>query len=126
MAASNPGKPRRDFPLFPAANGQWCRKFFLGGKRIPKYFGSCRDDPKGQRATADYLARKDAILAGLDSLAADTVQGGMTVVEMCKRVLAAKRGLLPLLSPDLLPVVLGPFGGGGRLGLSAMTRPPKE
>jgi integrase len=89
-----PSKPRPDFPLFPHGNGQWAKKFYLNGKHTPKYFGSWKDDPKGEQAIRDYLARKDAILAGLDSLGAEVVSDTMTVVEMLKRFLTAKHSQL--------------------------------
>ncbi len=97
--AQKPSKPRRDFPLFPASNGQWCRKFYLGGKRVPKYFGSWRDDPKGERAVKDFLARKDAIHAGLDNLRPEVVSDTITVVELCRQFMAAKHA--DLLAGDL-------------------------
>ena len=55
-----PKKPHKDFPLFPAGNGQWCKKV-LGR---PHYFGKWQDDPKGVRALERWLAEKDDLLAG--------------------------------------------------------------
>jgi integrase len=96
-----PSKPRPDFPLFPAANGQWCRKFFLNGKRTPKYFGPWRDDPKGERAIKDYLARKDAILSGLDNLRAGVVSDTIAVGQLMGQYLASRR--LAMVAGDLSP-----------------------
>jgi integrase len=86
-----PGKPRPDFPLFPHANGQWAKKFFLNGKHALKYFGPWSDDLKGERALLDYLARKDAILAGLDNLRVTSPGEGMTLGELVGRYLDSRR-----------------------------------
>ena len=59
-AATRPKKPRPDFPLFPDATGRW-RKKILGKTH---YFGSWRNDPKGERAIQLWLDQKDALLAG--------------------------------------------------------------
>lgn len=82
-----PPKPRPDFPLTPVANGQWVKK--VAQKKY--YFGSWRDDPKGERAVKDWLARKDAILAGLDGLRAKTTQAGITLSDLMTKFLDAFR-----------------------------------
>lgn len=55
-----PKKPRKDFPLTPHNCGLWCKKVL--GKLY--YFGSWKDDPKGNRALDRWLADKDDLLAG--------------------------------------------------------------
>ena len=86
-----PEKPHRDFPLFPHANGQWAKKFYIRGKHCLKYFGRWLDDPKGERAIRDYLARKDAILAGLDDLRLETAPDDITLGEVMGRFLESRR-----------------------------------
>lgn len=76
-------KPRPDFPLTPAGNGQWVKKV----KQVKYYFGSWKDDPKGEAALKDWLARKDAIHAGLDSLRVTTAQAGMVLGELMGKYL---------------------------------------
>lgn len=58
-----PNKPYPDFPLFPHPNGQWCKKV----NKIPYYFGSWKDDPKGEQAILNWKARQDDIRAGIDT-----------------------------------------------------------
>lgn len=58
--AERPKKPRRDFPLSPHPGGQWCKR--VCGKL--HYFGSWRDDPKGERALDRWLAERDDHQAG--------------------------------------------------------------
>ena len=59
-SGGKPGKPSRDFPLFPHQNGYWAKK--IRGKLV--YFGKWRDDPKGQRALELWIDKKDELLAG--------------------------------------------------------------
>lgn len=80
---NKPAKPRPDFPLSPAGNGQWTKKV----KQQQYYFGSWRDDPKGEAAIKDWLARKDSILAGLDKLRVATVKEGMLVCDVMTKYL---------------------------------------
>jgi integrase len=80
---SKPKKPFAGFPLFAHPNGQWAKK--VNAK--PYYFGSWSDDPKGESAIQDWLTRKDAILAGLDSLRVASVQRGMTLGDLMGRFL---------------------------------------
>jgi integrase len=68
-------KPHPDFPLTPHPNGQWVKKV----KGDLYYFGRWKDDAKGERAIADWLARKDSILAGLDKLRVASVASEMTL-----------------------------------------------
>lgn len=56
-ARTKPRKPRKDFPLFPHANGQWCKKI-----RGRLHFFGVWDDP--QAALATWLEDKDYLLAG--------------------------------------------------------------
>jgi integrase len=55
-----PKKRHKDFPLFPSGNGLW-RKMILGKLH---YFGSWRDDQKGERGMNRWLLEKDELLAG--------------------------------------------------------------
>jgi len=82
-----PKKPRPDFPLSPVGNGQW-RKVV---NRRPYYFGSWREDPRGDAALKDWLTRKDAIYAGLDTGqgGADT-SPGLEVAELITRYLTER------------------------------------
>jgi integrase len=90
-----PSKPRLDFPLSPNLNGQWWKK--VNGRAY--YFGSWKDDAKGERALLDWLARKDAILAGIDNMRVAKATTDLTVAEMVKRFLSAKH--VNLLAGDL-------------------------
>jgi integrase len=81
-----PAKPRSDFPLTPCGNGQW-RK--IVAKR-PYYFGSWRDDPKGDAALKEWLSRKDAILAGLDHVSTPKEDKGMSVHTLIQRYLTLR------------------------------------
>jgi integrase len=96
-----PQKPHRDFPLFPHANGQWAKKFYIRRKHSLKYFGPWADDRKGERALRGYLARKDAILAGLDDLRVTVATEGLTLGELMGRFLDRQR--LAMLAGDLSP-----------------------
>jgi len=80
-----PAKPRPDFPLTPIGNGQW-RKVVNGQAY---YFGSWRDDPRGEAALKDWLARKDAIYAGLDHISRQLVPdpAELTVIELVRKYL---------------------------------------
>ena len=102
-----PSKPHRDFPLFPHANGQWAKKFCLNGKPSLRYFGRWMDDLKGQRALADYLARKDAILAGLDNLRVNTATNGMMLGELMGKYLERRR--TDMLAGELSPRTYGDY-----------------
>jgi integrase len=73
-----PGKPREDFPLSIASNGQWAKK--VNQKRY--YFGSVKTDPKGVAALQDWLKRKDAILAGMDTPTVAAASNLMSLEEL--------------------------------------------
>lgn len=88
MATLKPLKPREDFPLFPADNGQWAKK--VKGKRY--HFGSWTDDPQGVAALADWVTRKDGIEAGLDSVRAKgPVVAGYTLGQLAKDFIASRK-----------------------------------
>jgi hypothetical protein len=69
-----PPLPFPDFPLRPHKNGQWFKSVWnRRTKRSEQfYFGGWKDDPQGERALRDpqfgWLARRDAIRAGIDHL----------------------------------------------------------
>lgn len=65
------------FPLYKCQNGQWAKTV----KRKSYYFGRIADDPKGEAALKDWLARKDGILAGLDNLRVEATGSGLTLGE---------------------------------------------
>lgn len=77
-------KPRPDFPLFPHATGRWAKKVL--GKL--EYFGKVANDPKGEKAYAQWLDDKDELLAGRKPRR--KMQGGLTVEQLCVRFLTAK------------------------------------
>ncbi|MEA2708129.1 MAG: hypothetical protein QOF78_730 [Phycisphaerales bacterium] len=96
-----PQKPHPDFPLFPAPNGQWAKKIKGGGdaKSKPYYFGSWKEDPKGDRAIRSYDARLAGILAGTDhfrhlAATATTTVGDLVTRYLAQRWLDAKAGTL--------------------------------
>jgi hypothetical protein len=52
-----PDKPRKDFPLSPANNGQWCKKI----RGTIHYFGVWGDP---EAAQAEYLRVREYLQAG--------------------------------------------------------------
>ncbi|MGH7135683.1 MAG: tyrosine-type recombinase/integrase [Pirellulales bacterium] len=58
--ASRPKKPSRDFPLFPHGSGQWAKK--IRGQM--HYFGSWKEDRRGENALRRYVQQRDALLVG--------------------------------------------------------------
>ncbi len=77
---TKPPKPYRDYPLFPHANGRWCKK--IRGKH--HYFGPW-GDPDG--ALSKYLDERDALHAGRTPRA-DT--SGLTIRDLCNRFMTSK------------------------------------
>jgi len=77
-------KPRPDFPLFPHSTGRWAKK--VRGKL--EYFGRIKDDPKGERALAEWLDQRDLLLAGRRRriIKADA----LTVADLANRLLTWK------------------------------------
>ena len=71
---SKPKKPRKDFPLTPHNNGQWCKK--VSGKL--RYYGTW-EDPEG--ALQEYLRDQAGMQPRSDSC---------TVAEMCNEFLETK------------------------------------
>ncbi len=69
-----PALPYEGFPLRPHKNGSWYKSVWNPRTKKSEqfYFGSWRDDRKGDRAIRDpeigYLARRDAIKAGIDNV----------------------------------------------------------
>lgn len=80
-------KPNRNFPLTPHPKGYWCKK--VNGKTF--YFGRLDSDPAGKAALADWLERKDEIIAGLPSRAD---RKGTLVGTLCFEFMKAKESLL--------------------------------
>ena len=93
-----PRLPRADFPLRPHRNGQWYKSVWNSRTKKPEqfYFGTWADDPKGERALKDpdlgWLARRDAIKAGIDNPRVDAVAGDLSLGELMARFLTFKRG----------------------------------
>jgi hypothetical protein len=92
-----PKLPRADFPLRPHKNGQWYKSVWnpLTKRSEQFYFGTWADDRKGERALKDpqlgWLARKDAIRAGVDNVRVQPVAGEMLLGELMSRFLTYKR-----------------------------------
>tara|TARA_R110000868_G_scaffold391868_1_gene662192 strand:+ start:1679 stop:2845 length:1167 start_codon:yes stop_codon:yes gene_type:complete len=79
-----PDKPRRDFPLGAASNGQWCKKI----KGRIHYFGVWSNPAA---AETEYLRVKEYLQAGrLPPAAANT---GILMSDLCNRFLNSKRAL---------------------------------
>ena len=79
-----PDKPREDFPLSPANNGQWCKK--IRGKI--HYFGVWSNP---EAAENEYLRQKEYLQAG--RLPPAKEQTGVTMNRLCNDFLNAKRAL---------------------------------
>lgn len=82
---NKPAKPSKDFPLQPAANGQWCKK--IKGKRY--HFGPWSDP---DAALARYLDQRDDLVAGRKPR--QRSQTGPTVADLANLFLTDKRGLV--------------------------------
>ena len=82
-----PGKPRKDFPLFAANNGQWAKK--IQGRKV--YFGPWSDPDAAERL---WDAQKDDLRAGRDPKARRVVEGSVSVDDMCQEFLTSKQAKL--------------------------------
>ena len=82
-----PPKPYPTFPLFAHASGRWAKK--IRGKF--EYFGSWKDDPKGERALQQFLEEQDTLYAG--GRRRRKGEHGPTVVDVCSDYLDAKEKL---------------------------------
>ncbi|MCA9009156.1 MAG: tyrosine-type recombinase/integrase [Planctomycetaceae bacterium] len=80
-----PDKPRKDFPLSPANNGQWCKK--IRG-RI-HYFGVWGNP---SAAEVEYLRVREYLQAG--RLPPTTTADGIRMNDLCNRFLNAKRAMV--------------------------------
>jgi len=79
-----PAKPRKDFPLGAASNGQWCKK--IRGKI--HYFGIWSNP---EAAEHEYLRQREYLQAGrLPPAKSNT---GIRMSDLCNRFLNAKRAL---------------------------------
>ena len=93
-----PKLPYPDFALRPHRNGQWYKSVWNARTKKPEhfYFGTWADDLKGDRALKDpntgWLARKDAIRAGIDNPRVEAVAGNLSLGELMIRFLTFKRG----------------------------------
>jgi integrase len=92
-----PAKPYPDFPLFPHRSGQWAKVV----RRRTRYFGVWED---WQAALDKWLEQKDALLGGREPAAN---QGGMTLGELVKLCVVAKRGALQ--AGELAPRTLAEY-----------------
>jgi integrase len=59
-----PEKPYEGFPLTPHPCGLWCKQVTFNGTAKLYYFGSWRDDPKGERALERWHEEMDFLKAG--------------------------------------------------------------
>ena len=83
-AKQKPAKPRKDFPLGAANNGQWCRK--VRGKI--HYFGIWSNP---DAAEAEYLRQREYLQAGR---LPPNNRSGILINDLCNRFLNSKRGLV--------------------------------
>ena len=79
-----PQKPRKDFPLFPHQNGQWCKK--IRGKQY--FFGIWVN---ADEAGTKYLRVREYLQAGR---VAPTPGNGCRLSELCNRFLNGKRNMV--------------------------------
>lgn len=89
---SKPQKPRKDYPLGAASNGQWCKK--IKGKIY--YFGAWA---KPDAAEGEYLRVKEHLQAGRRPPSAEAV--GLTMADLCNKFLNSKRAAVD--SGELAP-----------------------
>ena len=82
MPKQKPAKPYPDYPLFPHANGQWCKK--VRGKA--HYFGAWADP---DAALEHWLSVRDELLAGIQPRAWNP--DAYTVRDLCNDFIVAKK-----------------------------------
>lgn len=110
-----PPLPYPDFPLRPHQNGQWYKSVWNRNSRKTEqfYFGPWQQDPKGENALKDpdigWLARKDAIRAGVDNVRVNAVSNSadLTLGELMARFLAHKKSQVT--AGDLCVRTLGDY-----------------
>lgn len=108
-----PPLPYEDFPLRPHRNGQWYKSVWNSRTKKSEqfYFGSWKNDPKGERALQDpqigWLARKDGIRTGIDNIHVAPAAGELTLGELMNRFLNHKRGVVQ--NGELAKVTLGDY-----------------
>jgi len=113
FSISLPRLPYPEFPLRPHQNGQWYKSVWNPRARKSEqyYFGSWKDDPKGERALSDpilgWLARRDAIKSGGDNVRIQPVVSVITLGEVMGRFLAHK--LSKARSGELSPATVGDY-----------------
>lgn len=83
MAKQKPDRPYPDFPLFPHANGQWCKT--IRGKQ--RYFGAWDD---WESALEKYVEERDDWYAGKTPSRSDEI----TVSELMSRFLGARKAAI--------------------------------
>jgi len=94
---SLPKLPYPGFPLRPHRNGHWYKSVWNRNTKKTEqfYFGSWSDDSKGERAMKDpalgWLARRDAILAGIDNNRTQIAPNDLCLGELMSRFLTYKR-----------------------------------
>jgi integrase len=92
-----PKLPYPGFPLRPHRNGHWYKSVWnRNAKKTEQfYFGAWGDDPKGERAMKDpalgWLARRDAIVAGIDNNRVRIASNDHCLRELMSRFLTYKR-----------------------------------
>jgi len=82
MAKTKPDRPRKDFPLGPASNGQWCRKI----KGRIYYFGVWA---KPDDAETEYLRVREYLQAGRRPPSIEAA--GLKMSDLCNKFLNSKR-----------------------------------
>jgi integrase len=91
-----PALPFPEFPLRPHRNGQWFKSVWNPRTKKAEqfYFGSWRDDPKGERALHDpvlgWLARREPIKSGCDNVRVQPVSCDLSLGELMSRFLEHK------------------------------------
>lgn len=83
--SEKPSKPYAGYPLFPHASGRWAKKI----RQRFHYFGTWRDDPKGERALELYLEQRDDLHAGRTPRPTQPDQ--LTLADLCNQFLTMKQ-----------------------------------